>query len=671
MTSTVVVEPVEREGPDFESVLTLWGENRATLGLLPRGGFEDCADVGGLLIARVDGAQGGYLAFRRTRREAVIVHVCVGKSHRGHGIASALLKEAFEITSDLPAVRLSCRKDYEQATRLWQRHGFINVDEREGRGADRAPILVWRRLNEDDEPLLSRAREEDRSERRTVAVDANVFMDLFADTEPAEESKSLLADWLADDIAICVTAELKNEILRNDDVATRSERRRQIRMFDVLEARSDELGRELARVETLLPSASCDSDESDRRQLAHALARGAEFFVTRDTALLKCAHAIEETVGIGVMRPVDLVRRIYGDLDADVYAPVRMGGTTIEGKDVKAEGDLLPFQAFAQSESKATFLGLCRGLLGDPSRVVTRAVGVRGEPPFLAYAVEGAETGHMKLPFFRTIKHPLLATVLRRTLSDLVAAREKEGRSEIECRDIIDPRVISVAKELGFRTRGSVLVKTALHGVLGRDALPEDLRSSVNALEADAIERAYWPLKLRDGGSPSYIVPILPPFAAQLFDAQLAEQELFPADVSLAVALENVYYSGSAVRIPRGARILWYVSGKPPKRVAELRACSLCEDTVRGSAKEIFRSFHRLGVFRWRQVLGAADGDPYGEVTAYRFAFTERFRAPVSWERIQEVLRQHTGHGNQLAGPVRVPDGVFETLYREATSAGG
>ena len=657
------VAPVERVGPDFEAVLQLWRDNRATLGLLPRGGFEDCADVGGLLLASVGELPAGYLAFRLTRTEAVIVHVCVGRAFRGQGVASALLQRAFVETSTSGAVRLSCRKDYEQATRLWQRHGFTNVDERTGRGADRAPVLVWRRLNEDDEPLLTRAREQ--LTQRTVAVDANVFMDFFADDEAAEESKSLTADWLTEDIALCVTAELRNEIARVRDDVVRKERRRQARPFRTLEARSEELEVELARVESVLPPATCDSDESDRRQLAHAVARGAEFFVTRDDTLLGYGEELHSELGISVLRPVDLVRRLYGDVYPGAYNPIRLAGTPVHVGEAGREDDLLLFQGFPQGEAKAEFLSLCRPLLAEPTRFTTSLVGLREQPPFLAYAVEELPDGTIRVPLFRSLQHPLLGTVMRRVLSDLVESRLDGRGAPIVCTDLIDPRFASAARDLGFRSSGRTLSKLSLKGLYRRDDLL-DIVEPRPAAETIELERAYWPLKLRDGGVDSFVIPIRPAWAAQLFDSTLASQELFPPAVGPALALENAYYSRSTIDIKRGSRILWYVSGKGPQRVGELRGCSLAEGTVRGSAKDVFGRFRRLGVFQWRDVLRAADGDPHGAITAYHFAFTEQFRSPVGWPRVQEVLREQTRRGNQLAGPVKIPDQVFQTLYEEA-----
>lgn len=674
MISAVTVETVERAGAAFDAVLDLWRPNRKSLGLLPVGAFKDCADEGGLLLARVDGLPAGYVAYRVNRKGAVIVHLCVDEAHRRHGLGHALMNAVVEATSELPAVRLSCRQDYLGANRLWPKHGFHYVGDREGRGADRAVLKRWCRQNMDDEPLLSLQREQERQDRVMVAVDANVFMDFYDEAEHAAESQSLLADWLVEDVLICTTAELANEIARNVDAELRATRLRQMRDFQTLEARAGAFDDAHRRVTELLPEAVNDSDASDRRQLAHAVAEQAEFFATRDDTLLRHSEEIEEHLSIRVLRPVDVVNCIYGDYGPESYAPVRLVGTDVVDRAAKREAELYPFQGFARSEKKAAFLRLCRPLLSDPTRYRVRLMAPAGADPIVAYAIEAPEDqSTVNLRLLRTLSHPLTATVLRRLLAEQFSDTRGSPEFDVVCSDLVDPRVARAAQELGFRDSGNALVKTALRGVYDAAALPPKVaagapRDATGAIDPSGVEQQFWPLKLSDAQIPSFIVPIQPGWASQLFDTDLVDRELFPPDVSLALALENVYYSGSLVRIPTGARILWYVSGVAPERVGQVRACSFCQETVRGPARDVFRRFRRLGVFRWRHVLKKAGGDPRGDVTAYRFALTERFVNPISLSRVQEVLNEQLGHGNPLAGPASIPNRVFVTLYSEGTN---
>ena len=101
------------------------------------------------------------------------------------------------------------------------------------------------------------------------------------------------------------------------------------------------------------------------------------------------------------------------------------------------------------------------------------------------------------------------------------------------------------------------------------------------------IESALWPGKLKDVGIPCFIVSIQPQWAQQLFDKGLADQDLFGAQIDLALNLEAVYYrskiNSSGISAP--ARILWYVSenkaaGKKYHGIGSIKAYSRLEEVI-------------------------------------------------------------------------------------------
>lgn len=671
-TASTTVELVERESNAFRAVLDLYRKHRRTLGFLPVGAFEQCADEGRLLAARFDNEVVGYAAYRVAQcanvagKEAVLVHLCVAEAQRGKRVAGTLLDELLRDTSELVGVRLLCRREY-PANRIWPQYGFRCVGEREGRGQDRAPLLRWRRLNIDDVPLLSLMQDEELGARRKVAVDANVFVDFDSDTDAASESKSLLADWLEPEIAIHVTGELSNEISRQPDDAVRRRRRSQLTSYLMLEAKADELRSLVDQVQALLPKSNTPSDESDRRQLAHAIAGSADFFVTRDDTLLRHAVALEQSFGVAVVRPTDLIRQIHSDQDPSGYIPARLVGTEIKERAPTSEAETLSFQRFAQSETKAVFLAACRRLLTQPTRFRTRLISSpEGEPVVLYSTDDQAPAGETRLVLLRALGHGLGPTLLRRVLAEQILDSQTRGATEVWCDDPGDPIVQQALVELGFAQRGQGYVKSTRRGIQPL-ATVRSLMPAVALSTIPEVERQLWPMKVADGGVDSYILPIKPHWAAHLFDTELANRDLFGADYSLALALENVYYSAAPIEIPAGSRILWYVSGKDHERVGQIRACSLSIETVRARARYVFRRFRRLGVYRWRDVLGLTTGSPDSVVTAYRFAFTERFPSPVSWKRLQDLLIADLGHGNPIAGPVRISNALFVNLYEEAS----
>lgn len=195
--------------------------------------------------------------------------------------------------------------------------------------------------------------------------------------------------------------------------------------------------------------------------------------------------------------------------------------------------------------------------------------------------------------------------------------------------------------------------------------LPEIVRS--DARIAQKLERAYWPLKIIDAPIPSYIIPIQPQWAAELFDDDLANQDLFGARTKLSLNREGVYCRSA---VPTGGlaapgRILWYVSDDKKYQGSKcIRACSFLDDVVVGRPKELFPRFDRLGVYEWKHLIELAKGDIDTSVMAVRYSDTQLLANPILWDTFQPVL-QKAGVRTQLQSPQLIPPQVFENLYRQ------
>ena len=204
------------------------------------------------------------------------------------------------------------------------------------------------------------------------------------------------------------------------------------------------------------------------------------------------------------------------------------------------------------------------------------------------------------------------------------------------------------------------------------DVLMRD-RSQLSHQLAFECERVAWPAKLLDTTLPSFVVPIKPEWAAQLFHAHLAEQSLFGSDPRLMLRLDNVYYrSAVPKRIEAPARVLWYVTASKERPSTKcIAATSLVSEVVHGPAKEVFSRFKRYGVFGWKDVLGAAGGNPRGPIQAFRFGHTEPFDTPIGLERVRYLARQTGAAKVVLQSPSRVPSDLFGAIYREGVQRGG
>lgn len=662
----ITVSPVPLGSDLLDRVWQLYRKHSSTLGFLPRGAFDEFAQAGCMAAATCGAQLAGYTAWRRSRRETIIVHHCVAEAFRGGAASDTLLRHVIEQCRDDAVIRLRCRKDYSAANKLWLKHGFAADGEAIGRGADSAPLLHWRRINLDDAPLLSAIRESSKA-TYSIALDANVFFDLM---DPAsvhhEESQVLLADWL-DDVDVCVTRELCNEIARQANAQRRKDANVFRQRFHELAAHPDRLGEAVATISRVLPAPITDSDESDRRQLAHAWVGGAGYFATRDEVLLDHGADLCAITGLRILRPSDVVAAVHGKSVGRDYAPVRLRGTRIVRR-VATESDLLPFQRFAIGEPKSEWLAAVRAALAAKNCCTVEVVGEEGQAARVALAVDASSPMATHIRFLRALSGPLTGTLLRRALADVIENALASNRSSVTIDDPGEGEVRDALMDLSFTqeadrrwTRRSLVALADIRSVRSQIEITFPEASDTTNLSATQLEASFWPLKVVGAQIPSFIVPIKSYWAAALFDHELAADQLFGVPMHPALALENVYFSASKVSIPAGSRILWYVSGD----VGAIRAASACLGTDKDSATRLSRQHHRLGVFGWREILDAAGGDANHELRAYRFARTELLTRPVSWSRLKELIMRHCGTSNQLMAPLSVPETLFMEIYRE------
>lgn len=653
----------------LDKVWELYRKNSNTLGFLPRGALEEFAHAGCVLAATHGAELLGYAAWRHSKGEVVLVHLCVSEQHRKTDCSELLVKELIEQSKDAIAIRLRCRKDYEAANRLWPKHGFVVAHEVEGRGSDAEPLFVWRRAGRHDAPLLQAIKEaaNQRASRR-VAIDANVFFDLMdRDAPHHEESSALLADWI-DDLEVCVTAELRNEISRQSDKGRRQLAQNGVSRFEELSCFPDGIDDALREIGKVLPDPTTDSDHSDRRQLAHAWRGGANIFVTRDETLLDHAGSLQYVTGMPVLRPSDAISRLQGNFLGEDYAPVRLRGTKVERRRQVSDQDLLPFQDFVAGEPKTSWLSSIRTARSAPNRYLVELIGVRGEQPRIALAIDRSAQNALHIYFFRALSGSITGTLLRRVIADIIESAREYGHSNITIENPTNIYVKNALLELGFYDLpdGRLVRHTwseVLHSETLEDAIRAKFSITTDMREAGAasLEDRFWPLKILGADIQTYIVPIQRLWAAALFESRLAAQELFDVPEQQALALENVYYSASNICIPEKSRILWYVSGD----IGEIRAASVCLGTDVDAATNLSRRYHRLGAYRWQDVLDKANGNPHGILRAYRFARTELMIRPIPWKRLSDLMFQHTGTKNQLQGPTRVPESLFAEIYQE------
>jgi hypothetical protein len=310
----------------------------------------------------------------------------------------------------------------------------------------------------------------------------------------------------------------------------------------------------------------------------------------------------------------------------------------------------------------------------------------------LALIVYGRQNQHeLEIPMFRVVHDSLSPTLARHLVLRTVLISSDEGRILTKVTDTqLSNDVADALQENGFVFSDGVWLKANLPVVETTSELSSRLVSlsshfpkanqyfqklanvlklthPVNIQTLLKAERSMWPAKMTDIDIPAFIVSIWPLWAMNLFDLHIAEQDLFGGDPSLIFNVENVYYCKKRSKMfSAPARILWYVSKGRGKYqgTMSIRACSYLDEVIIDKPKALFSRFRRLGVYKWKDVLGIAKGEADQEIMALRFSNTEVFRNPIHRGDLQKIWEEEETVKFHIQSPISIPNQRFFRLYK-------
>lgn len=696
----IKIQAIDEKSAYLADVQRLWRANSTRLGMFPEGAFIDSAKRHHILAA-LDQQENciGYLLYRIATkyRQVSITHLCIDSKHRNKGVARALVDYLKLITQNWHGIKVLCRRDYE-ADAIWPRLGFVPSAEKAGRSKDGLPLTYWW-FSHRHPSLLTLIDEKQTEGRLKVVMDANVFYDLEGEGGN-DESSTLVADWLREDIALCLTNEILNEINRHPDAQQRNRQRAAAQKYTLLETQEKNVQDIVEKLRPLFAKSHKRGDNnSDILQLAHTISASALFFATRDQNILDLSEQIQANFGLLVVRPSELVIRLDELHRAVEYQPVRLAGSQVQFNRVRAgeENSLTEIFQDSSQETQGAFRQRLHHFLADPHIFDTRLAqdATQGYLALIVYVRQSP--GKLDIPLFRVARGSLSSTLCRHLTLKSILMASTEQRPLIK---VTDPSVTEeVAQALqenafyksqgGWFRVGLRLVASA-HEIIEQVQLlgtqfPDDkegiqsLASTLDSIVSRGVtetlwetEKSLWPAKIADTDFPAFIVPIKPVWAEQLFDETLANQTLFGAKEELALNGEHVYYRASQPPIISApARILWYVSSGRHQGAQHIRACSYVDDVIVGKPKELFRQFRRLGIYDWRDVYATAHRDIQRKIMALRFSGTELFANPIPWKDLQQILEEETGRRSQIQSPLKVPSSCFLHLYQKGFSQNG
>lgn len=668
----VALEPGDER---ISQVLALWRAHRRWLGFLPNQGFTDRAAKGTLIAAVAGSAVVGYVLYDLPGDRVKLIHLCVSDRHRGQGVARQLVDEVSARHPDRRGIELKCRRDY-PANSAWPELGFVARQEAPGRSEAGHPLTHWYR-DHGHPDLFTYAPGSDPTEPLAVALDHNVVIDLVKLRNEGAQSLHLEDAWLTEYITLCITDEVDQEIAKCDDPAEREQMRAGITRFRRLTAPFNAHGASWADFETVIEDAAPKADPADHRHLARAVAGGAAFFVTRDGALNDAASRILEAVGIQVMRPEELITHIDQLRAEERYQPSALHATSIEvGPAAGHESEFVAaLLNYGEGERKAALESTLREALADPTD--HDAIVVRSERGgLLGGVVRRRDSSGIDVRVMRVRGADRTSYSVARQLAYLQREHAaKTGRALVRVTDqhLPQPARYAMAEE-GYRWNDGEWTCNVVTGVRClEDVDLTGLDTGVsNVAIAGALEHDRWPLKVVGAGVPTFVVPIRPHWAEQLFDSHLASGTLFGRDAGLGLSREHVYYrrprNSGGVSPP--ARLLWYVSGRSSGQPeGSIRAVSSLAEVVVDRPLTVYQRFERLGVYDRAQVMDSADDR--GLVMAMRFIDTELFEKPIGLTRLRELSQAIGGNFTAPMSPRMIDERLFVQVYNEGSCHGG
>lgn len=692
------IEAINHFSPHLNAVKALGKASAQTLGFFPEGAFEAYASRRGILVALdPDDHCLGYLLYRESRGHALIVHLCVAVAVRGQGVARHLLDHLCHVTRHLRGIRAECRRDF-PADKMWPRLGFYALGERPGRAKEGSTLTIWR-LDHGNPDLFTSMAAEQLESKLLAAIDANIFFDLVDPTRPnREEAEALQADWLQAELELAVSDELWNEINRGHDEAQRRRSRADASRITRFQASRGAFDLAYQQLRPLFPALLSPNDESDLRHVARAVAAEIRFFVTRDSGILERADALYTLVGISILRPSDLIVHLDELRREAAYQPARLAGTLMELRRVQSleQASLASYFQADQVESRTDFeRRLRRHLVALQTSHCLVALD-EARTPLALMVYDTAITDVLNVTLFRVRKGLINTTLIRYGLRDaLIRAMQEQRRVVLVTDPYLDQPSILALQEDGFVRGQTGWVKLTLAiadtasslarhlnelGVVHQDIRPrlDQLVTVLSTSDAAqdvtlmaAVEHSLWPAKVIDAAIPTFLVPIQPRWAQELFDTELANQTLFGSLKRLTLNREGIYYRAHRPKVLTApGRILWYVSQDKTQRIqgtAAIRACSRLDEVVIGPPKALYRQFRRLGIYEWRHVLDAAGGNLEQPIMAVRFSNTELFSDPISLNELRLAYKTF-GKNPMLQGASHLhPPELFAELYRRGT----
>jgi len=263
------------------------------------------------------------------------------------------------------------------------------------------------------------------------------------------------------------------------------------RMLKILLLKTDDsMVRKLeAELAPHFKEATFSNDISDMRQIAHAIAAEAPFFVTRDKPMLERSNVVYEKYGLSILHPTDLINRCDVLRREAEYRPSRLEGSGWREQLLVADDINVVVSLFQHSanEKRGAFEQQIRRFLAMPNEWASKVVTDGGKTPAVYFVHSTRNSSNLEIPILRHTNHPLAGTLLRHLIHKITreAGSDEHKITTIKDRELSHDAVAALA-ELGFVPDSGAWWKISINGMVTRKEL------------LVAIQRADIPLSLKE-----------------------------------------------------------------------------------------------------------------------------------------------------------------------------
>ena len=681
MTINLINKTTSKE---FNDAVELGDRNSKTLGFLPKVAFEKYAKQN-QLIGAFDNNYGellGYLLYRVSYNKVTIVHLCINETKRNNSSANKLVNYLKKNTKQYDGIKLSCRNNY-GIDSVWEKFNFVPIKEKIGRSKKGYPLTIWW-FPHFQNNLLTQISEYELNNKIVAVIDMNIFLDIKEERE--EESLALKSDWLLSEAILYYTREIYIEINKAKTPEVKKSSRDLLNNFEELLFKDEEeFYKVLEELKNEFPLKH-KNDKSDLNHIAYSISGGAQFFITRDDEILKNSKFFKK-YNLTVYRPSEFITHLDENIQVSKYKPQSLIGTSINSKRVTTSNiDFFTETFLKPNERKNHFQKTIRNSLSLPNKFELITISKKNH--LLAFMIfDRTSENKLKIPVFRFLNSSLRITLTKHLLFKSILTSINEERTFVEINENhLEDDIKNAIQEARFTKLNNTWQKMNIKGVLDTENLYSRIDKEVNTKNIIAninsnlektenvtefikkynYERFLSPLKIKDLEISSYIVPIKPEWAEQLFNDKSKEKlDLFEPEYELLLNRENVYYRSSSPKIINApARILWYSSeNKSTKVKGSIIATSYVDEIFVDKPKKLFKQFEKLGIYKWKDISETAGKKD--KIMAFVFSDTELLKKPISLKSISNTFNVLENKKFMVVAPIKIKTETYLAVYKQ------